>query len=135
MKNKKTRLILMGAILSLLFSTVAMAYNMHFKQSITLTASQSSVSSSQYGGHYGRGTLTNNAGSAGYAKLELMSSSGSGWHKLTTIYAAAGKSDSTAVWGRSDTDYLFKIIIRPLVVPDEGYPGVIAYGNIYTGID
>ena len=124
---------LMLIVLLLSVATVG-AYEMHYRESVQLPANKNEVSTNSYAGNYGKGSLSVLSGSAGNAKLLLKSSTGSGWTTLTSISVAPGGYDSTNVWGRDDTDYLFKIVVQsdPKVL---GNPGRIAYGYLYTGFD
>lgn len=126
----------MLAILLVFCCSVALAsYTMQFRTSVQLPANKNEVESYQYGGNYGKGSLSVVDGSAGNAKLILKNSVGGGWQTLTSIIVSPGHSDTTNVWGRQDSQYLFKIVVQSSPKVWSGNPGRIAYGTLYTGFE
>jgi len=134
MKVKKTFLVLMVCAIFFCAGSVG-AYNMVYRTVIQLNANQNQVQSNSYAGNYGKGGLSVVFGSAGNAKLLLQSSTGYGWSTLTTISVAPGGYDTTNIWGRDDTDYLYRITVQSDPMYDSGNPGRIAYGYLYTGFE
>lgn len=110
------------------------AYNLQYKDRICLPANKNSVTSAGYAGNHGRGRIVNEAGSAGDAEIDLQISNGNGWTTYTTETAAPGDSKKTDIWGRSDTELLFRVVVSSSDWYPIGNPGRIAYGYIYTGL-
>ncbi len=102
-----------------------------YRGSITLPASENEVFSDRYGSHGAKGELHNNAYSAGMARLTLQYSTGSGWTGLETITSVPGEMSSTGHWGE-DSDFLFRLRVFSSVWYNEGNPGRIATGYMYT---
>ena len=125
--------VVLMALIVLVFTTTVGAYTMYYRAFVLLGADKHEVSSSSFAGNYGKGVLWVHYGSAGNAKLLLQSSTGSGFSTLTTIYAAPGAEEATNDWGREDTDYLFRIVVRPHPSHLIGNPGRVAHGYLYTG--
>lgn len=134
MKRVRSFVVLMIAMFLLSFTSVC-AYEMHHRTTVQLTADSNSIASSGYAGNYGKGTLTVISGSAGNAKLFLQDTTGNGWKTLTIISVSPGSFDETNIWGRDDTDYLFRIVVQSDPWVSSGNPGRIAYGYLYTGFE
>lgn len=133
LKLKVKSFILTFLLLFCMLTVTAFAYTANtYRGSVRLGAADSSVTSSQYSGTYGRGKVYNNSGSAGSTSLSLQISSGTSWKTYTTITAAAGSNNSTNDWGRANTDYLFRVVVKPTSIPIFGNPGCIAIGYVYT---
>lgn len=110
------------------------AYNLTRKGSVTLTAGAYSVTSDGYGGNHGKGRLYNRAESAGDAILTLQLSTGNGWTEYSRVTCAPDEEKDTAIWGRADTDYLFRVTVTSSQWYLFGNPGRVAYGYVYTGL-
>lgn len=103
-----------------------------YKESIYLKATQNNVTSAAYGGHSGKGNVSNHSGSAGDVKLSLQISTGDRWATYQTVTASPGTSNATSVWGEASTNYLFRIFLESSTYWVVGNPGRVAYGSIYT---
>ena len=103
----------------------------YFRESVTLPASENEVYSAQHGSYGAKGRLYNNTYSAGNARLTLQYSTGSGWTGLETITSTPGETKWTGHWGET-SDFLFRIRVFSSVWYNEGNPGRIETGSIYT---
>ena len=103
-----------------------------YKGSVSLTATQNNGTSSSYGGHSGKGTVSNHSGSAGDVNLSLQISAGDGWTTYQTVTASPGSSNSTSVWGKSTVNYLFRVYLASSTYWVVGNPGRVATGSVYT---
>ena len=134
---KATKRLISVAFVFVICFTLAVsvaAYDLTYKGSVLLSADKYSVTSSQYSGNHGRGRIYNLSGSAGNATIALQLSNGSSWTTYTTETAAPGTSLFTNIWGRHDTEYLFRVIVSSSEWYLFGNPGRIAYGYVYTGL-
>ena len=108
------------------------AVNVYFKQRTQLNATQTSVYTNQYGANHGQARGTNNSGSAGSFLIQLQNTTGDGWKVLAEETVIAGRTVSTSIWGRHDTDYLFRGRAYVPNPPIFGYPGRVGSVSIYT---
>lgn len=60
-------------------------------------------------------------------------SNGSSWTEYAKITGAPGTYTATNIWGRADTEYLFRVTVASSQWYLFGNPGRIAYGYLYTG--
>ncbi|KIR01139.1 hypothetical protein P261_02908 [Lachnospiraceae bacterium TWA4] len=135
MKSNKKRsimIILIIAISIMCVSNVVAITATKYRQTIELDAKTTSIKSSNKAGNCAKGTVSNHRGSARSVTLKLQSNSGKSWKTLAVISANPGVNKTTASWGRSDTDYLFRINLSVTNPPLIGTPGCIAVGKIYT---
>lgn len=99
---------------------------------VRLTASENSVVSKGYFGHYGKGQVSNNSGSAGDAVVELQMSTGEGWVTYGKAQAAPGEKEWTDEYGDLKTSYLVRVKVSSSRYYASGNPGRIATGFVFT---
>lgn len=134
---KTTKRLLSVVLVFVLCFTLAVsvaAYDLAYQGYVKLSADEYSVTSKAYSGNHGRGLLVNDSGSAGDATISLQLSSGNGWTTYAKETANPGKSIYTDIWGRHDTDFLFRVVVASSQWYLIGNPGRIAYGYLYTGL-
>ena len=119
-------------LLCVTLATVAFAY--YHKGSVHLSATESSVHTSGYAGHVGYGKLINYVASEGNAQLDLQFSTGSGWTTAATVITSPGNTVQTSVWGRTNVNYLIRVVVSSTSNPWFSDPGRIADGHVYTDI-
>lgn len=108
------------------------AHDLNCQAFVQLTASENSVASKGYFGHYGQGKISNHSASAGDAVIELQMSIGNGWVTYETVTVAPGGDAWTEEYGDSKTHYLVRVKISSSTYYETGNPGRIATGSVYT---